>query len=81
MLWQCSWGESRPGLLTRVRWTCDTWLQHHCAQEPVTAFDDERHSIASAEAHPATLRLHRGDAHARRRALEVFPVVFGEVII
>jgi RNA polymerase sigma-70 factor (ECF subfamily) len=81
MLGQFSWGESRPWLLTLVRWTCYTWLQHNCAQEPVPAFDDERQSIASAEAHPETLRLHRGDAQARRRALEILPVVFREVII
>ena len=45
-------GESRPWLLTIVRRTCYTWLQHNRAREEVTEFDDERHSVASAEANP-----------------------------
>src|SRR5689334_13403122 len=40
-------GESRPWLLTIVRRTCYTWLQHNRAHAEVTEFDDERHSVAS----------------------------------
>jgi hypothetical protein len=47
----------------------------------VTAFDDERHSVASAEANPDTLRLPRVEAQALRRALEAFPLEFREGII
>ena len=47
----------------------------------VTAFDDERQSVASAEAHPDTLRLHRVEAQAWPRALEAFPLAFREGII
>src|SRR5262245_26327199 len=74
-------GESRPWLLTIVRRTCYTWLQHHRAQELVTAFDDERHSVANEEANPETLLLHRVHAQELRQALEALPLEFREVIV
>src|SRR6266446_7334639 len=73
--------ESRPWLLTIVRRTCYTWLQHNRAQEPVIEFDDERHSVASEEANPETLLFHRGNAQELRHALEALPLEFREVII
>src|SRR5262245_3571061 len=74
-------GASRPWLLTIVRRTCYTWLQHNRAHAEVTAFDDERHSVASEEAKPEALLLHRVDAQELRHALEALPVEFREVII
>ena len=74
-------GESRPWLLTIVRRTCYTWLQHNRAHAEVTAFDDERHSVASAEANPEALLLHRVEAQELRHALEALPLEFREVII
>jgi RNA polymerase sigma-70 factor (ECF subfamily) len=74
-------GASRPWLLTIVRRTCYTWLQHNHAHEGVTEFDDERHSVASEEANPETLLLHRVDAQELRHALEALPIEFREVII
>jgi len=74
-------GESRPWLLTIVRRTCYTWLQHNRAYEGVTQFDDERHSVASAEANPETPLLHQVDAQELRHALEALPLEFREVII
>ena len=74
-------GESRPWLLTIVRRTCYTWLQHNRTHEEMTEFDDERHSITSEEANPETLLLHRVDAQELRHALEALPVEFREVII
>jgi len=73
--------ESRPWLLTIVRRTCYTWLQHNRAHEEVTEFDDERHSVASAEANPEALLLHHVDAQELRHALEALPLEFREVII
>jgi len=72
---------SRPWLLTIVRRTCYTWLQHNRAHDEVTEFDDERHSVASEEANPETLLLHRVDAQELRHALEALPLEFREVII
>jgi len=74
-------GESRPWLLTIVRRTCYTWLQHNRAQELVTEFDDERHSVANEEANPETLLLHRVQAQELRQALEALPMEFREVIV
>src|SRR5262249_48595688 len=74
-------GASRPWLLTIVRRTCYTWLQHNRAHAEVTAFDDERHSVASAEANPEALLLHRVDAQELRHALEALPMEFREVLI
>jgi RNA polymerase sigma factor (sigma-70 family) len=74
-------GESRPWLLTIVRRTCYTWLQHNRSYEGVTEFDDERQSVASAEANPETLLLHQVDAQELRHALEALPLEFREVII
>ena len=74
-------GGSRPWLLTIVRRTCYTWLQHNRAREGVTEFDDERHSVASEETHPETLLLHRGHAQELRHALEALPMEFREVIV
>jgi RNA polymerase sigma factor (sigma-70 family) len=74
-------GESRPWLLTIVRRTCYTWLQHNRAHEGVTEFDDEHHSVASEEANPETLLLQHVDAQELRHALEALPVEFREVII
>jgi RNA polymerase sigma-70 factor (ECF subfamily) len=74
-------GESRPWLLTIVRRTCYTWLQHNRAQEPVIEFDEERHSVASAEANPEALLLHQVETQELRHALEALPVEFREVII
>src|SRR5215510_9201095 len=74
-------GESRPWLLTIVRRTCYTWLQHNRVQESVTEFDDERHSVANEEANPETLLLHRVQAQELRQALEALPVEFREVVV
>jgi len=74
-------GESRPWLLTIVRRTCYTWLQHNRAQELVTEFDDERHSVANEEANPETLLLHRVHAQELRQALEALPMEFREAIV
>jgi RNA polymerase sigma factor (sigma-70 family) len=74
-------GESRPWLLTIVRRTCYSWLQHNRAQELVTEFDDERHSVANEEANPETLLLHRVHAQELRQALEALPMEFREVIV
>src|SRR5215470_16553009 len=60
---------------------CYTWLQHNRAHAEVTEFDDERHSVASEEANPEALLLHRVDAQELRHALEALPMEFREVII
>jgi RNA polymerase sigma-70 factor (ECF subfamily) len=74
-------GDSRPWLLTIVRRTCYTWLQHNRAHELATAFDEERHSVESRATNPETLLLLHVDALQLRQALEALPVEFREVVV
>ena len=74
-------GESRPWLLTIVRHTCYTWLQHNRAHDIATVFEEEIHSVASASANPETLLLHRANQQMLRDALEALPVAFREIVL
>jgi RNA polymerase sigma factor (sigma-70 family) len=74
-------GESRAWLLTIVRRTCYTWLQHNRAHELTTVFDEEIHSVASESVNPETLLLHRANQQMLRDALEALPVAFREVVV
>jgi RNA polymerase sigma-70 factor, ECF subfamily len=73
--------DGRPWLLTIVRRTCYTWLQHNRAHELTTVFDEEIHSVASESANPETLLLHRANQQMLRDALEALPVAFREVVV
>jgi RNA polymerase sigma-70 factor (ECF subfamily) len=74
-------GESRPWLLTIVRHTCYTWLQHNRAHDLTTVFDAEIHSVASESANPETLLLHRANQQMLRDALEALPVALREIVV
>ena len=74
-------GESRPWLLTIVRHTCYTWLQHNRAHDLATVFEEEIHRVASASANPETLLLHRANQQMLRDALEALPVAFREIVV
>jgi RNA polymerase sigma-70 factor (ECF subfamily) len=52
-------GESHAWLLTIVRHTCYTWLQHNRAPELTTVFDEAHHSVedASTKHRPTTSTL------------------------
>jgi len=73
--------DSRPWLLTIVRHTCYTWLQQHRAHDLTTVFEEEIHSLASEEANPETLLLHRANQQMLRDALEALPVAFREIVV
>jgi len=74
-------GESRPWLLTIVRNTCYTWLQHNRAQELMTIFDEAIHSNGGEVSNPETLLLQRVNTQVLRQALEALPVEFREAVI
>jgi RNA polymerase sigma-70 factor (ECF subfamily) len=74
-------GDSRPWLLAIVRHTGYTWLQHNRGYEPMTAFDEEIHSIEGEMANPETLLLQRSNQQLLTEALEALPVEFREVIV
>jgi RNA polymerase sigma-70 factor (ECF subfamily) len=68
-------------LLTIVRHTCYTWLQHNRAHELTTVFDEAHHSVEDTTAHPETLLLQRAHQQTLQQALEALPVAFREVVV
>jgi len=73
--------DGRAWLLTIVRNTCYTWLQHNRAHEPPTMFDEEIHSLDSDASNPATLVLQSADQGLLRQAVDELPVAFREVVV
>jgi RNA polymerase sigma-70 factor (ECF subfamily) len=74
-------GDSRAWLLTIVRNTCYTWLQHNRPQDRTTEFDEEIHSLDGEASNPETLLLQTVNHQLLRQALEELPVEFREVVI
>jgi len=74
-------GDGRAWLLTIVRHTCYTWLQHNRGHELMTEFDEEIHNLDGEAANPETILLHRTNQLLLRQALEELPVEYREVII
>ena len=74
-------GESRAWLLTIVRRTCYTWLQHNRAHELTTAFDEAQHSVEDASANPETWLLQRAHQQTLHQALEALPVACREIVV
>jgi RNA polymerase sigma factor (sigma-70 family) len=74
-------GNSRAWLLTIVRHTCYTWLQHNRPQDRTTEFDEEIHSLDGETSNPETLLLQQANQQLLREALEALPVEFREVIV
>jgi RNA polymerase sigma factor (sigma-70 family) len=74
-------GDGRAWLLRIVRNTCYTWREHNRAWEPVTAFDEEKHSRPDPAADPENLLLRSEDQQLLRRAVEALPPEYREVIV
>jgi RNA polymerase sigma factor (sigma-70 family) len=73
--------DGRSWLLTIVRNTCYTWLEHNRGRQPLTSFDEEKHSGATPAASPESLLLRKEDQQQLRAALEKLPPAFREVIV
>ncbi len=74
-------GDGRAWLLAIVRNSAYTWRRRHRADSLATEFDEELHSDAVAEDHPAAA-LERDSARASlHRALDRLPPEFREVIV
>ena len=73
--------DGRSWLLTIVRNTCYTWMQHNRSTELSIPLDDELHEFASKELNPEALFLQSADTQMVRRALEDLPVEFREVLV
>lgn len=73
--------DSRAWLLTIVRNTCYTWLQHNRATALSTPFDEELHSVSCESMNAERLLLEKTDHEMLRQALEELPVEFRETVI
>lgn len=74
-------GNARPWVLTIVRNTYYTWIQHNRLTEPIDPFDDEKDIFISDAPNPEMLLQQESDKQMIRRALEKLPSHFLEVIV
>ena len=74
-------GDGRAWLLAIVRNTAYTWQRRHRADGLTTEFDEELHSDAVAEQHPASALERDTAREALHRALDRLPRELREVIV
>jgi RNA polymerase sigma-70 factor (ECF subfamily) len=74
-------GDGRAWLLAIVRNTCYTWLERNRPRQPVTPFDEEKHSAADPSASPPSLAVQSEDRQRLREALEGLPPESREVLV
>jgi RNA polymerase sigma-70 factor (ECF subfamily) len=76
---QCREGNARPWLLQIVRNTCHTWrVRRRTGAAPVEALDG---AVAPDSTSPDLTLQRRQDARAVRRAIELLPEEFREVVV
>jgi RNA polymerase sigma factor (sigma-70 family) len=73
--------DGRSWLLTIVRNTCYTWMQHNRSPELNVLLDDELDEIESKDLNPEALLVQRADTLMVRQILEELPVEFREVLV
>jgi len=74
-------GDGRAWLLAIVRNTAYTWRRRHRADALATEFDEELHSDAVAEQHPASALERDSARESLHRALDRLPRELREVIV
>ena len=74
-------GNARPWLLTIVRNTFYTRIQHNRSTEPLDSIDDEEDILVADTPNPEMLLLQESDKQIVRRALRKLPTQFLEVIV
>src|SRR5262249_29294207 len=72
--------DGRAWLLTIVRNTCYTWLEHNRPRNP-EPFDEENHSGARPAATPESLLLQQESGQLLGQALDQLPPEYREVIV
>jgi RNA polymerase sigma-70 factor (ECF subfamily) len=72
-------GDARPWLLTIVRNTYYTWMQHNRSFELQTALDDQ--IVAHDDSNPETLLLKEAETALLRQAMEELSPEFRELIV
>lgn len=73
--------DGRSWLLSIVRNTSYTWMQHNRSPELSVPVDNELHEIESKDLNPEALLVQRADTLMVRQALEELPVEFREVLV
>lgn len=73
--------DGRSWLLTIVRNTCYTWMQHNRSAELGFPIDDKLHEIESTDLNPEARLLQSADTQMVRQALEDLPIEFREVLV
>ena len=73
--------NARPWILTIVRNTFYTWIQHNRSTEPIDSIDDEEDMLVADTPNPEMLMLQESDKQIVRRALRKLPTQFLEVIV
>jgi RNA polymerase sigma-70 factor, ECF subfamily len=74
-------GDVRSWLLTIVRNTCYTWLQHNRALQLIDPIEDKLDELGMDFSDPEVLLLQSVDSQIVRRALQELPVEFREVVV
>jgi RNA polymerase sigma factor (sigma-70 family) len=73
--------DARAWLLAIVRNTCYDYLRRHRSHELTDAFDEDVHTVVADQPTPEALLLRRADQAMVRRALELLPIAWREVIV
>ncbi len=74
-------GDFRAWLLTIVRNTCYTWLQHNRMLRQAESIDDKLDELEADFSDPELLLLRNIDSQIVRQALQELPVEFREVVV
>ena len=73
--------DGRAWLLTIVRNTAYTWMQHHRVKELTVPLDESTDQLESHDLSPELLVLRSAEHEALRLALEELPIEFREVLV
>ncbi len=74
-------GRGRAWLLTIVRNTCYTWLEHNRIRESTQTFDEETHSETATAASPESELVRKENRQLVQEALAKLPAEFREIIV
>jgi RNA polymerase sigma-70 factor (ECF subfamily) len=74
-------GDVRAWLLTIVRNTCHTWLQHNRVLRLADPIEDNVNELSLDFSDPETLLLQSVDSQIVQHALQELPVEFREVVV
>jgi RNA polymerase sigma-70 factor (ECF subfamily) len=74
-------GDCRPWLLAIVRRAAYDWLERNRSHQPLTVFDEDRHSDQGDSLDPVRLALRQEDRELLRQALADLSVPLREILV